>query len=85
MYWLYAPLAGPPPQLTTTEMNRNMNMTTKIFEARRPEYLLCVAECPENVDRDESRARSSRCSEMDGQEEDFKSKTTHVEDGDPGS
>src|SRR5258706_451659 len=30
MYWLYAPLAGPPPQLRTTEMNMNMTTTKSL-------------------------------------------------------
>lgn len=30
MYWLYAPLAGPPPQLRMTEMNMNMTTTKSL-------------------------------------------------------
>ena len=38
------------------------------LEARRPEFLLCVAECTENVDRDD-RELPSCCSGIDNQDD----------------
>ena len=49
------------------------------FETRRPEFLLCVSKCPENVDRDD-RELQHRCSEIVRVIRRLK---THVEDGDP--